>query len=258
MSNKIDKNTNISLISENLEQFGLNQTESKIYAALLSTGGGSVNDIAEVSRIKRTTTYSTLDNLIKKGLARYDTFGFKRKIVPEDPVRLKEILEDKQRKLTKTLPTLESLFNLQGNESYIKHYKGFKSIKPLYEELIKNIKPGQDYFVVSNQQKWHDADPDYFEDFSERRGRMNINLKMIFERNERSEEYFKKRHIYKADIRFLPDTVKLKTNLVITPQRTLIHQLVEPVAALVIENSAFIQMHQEMFKIMWDSLPPEE
>lgn len=258
MSNKSDKNIHNSEILKNLEDFGLNETESKIYAALLSTGGGPVNLIAEVAGIKRTTTYSTLDGLIKQGLARFDEFGFKRKIVPEDPTRLKEILEQKQSKLTKTLPTLEALYNLKGNESFIKYYKGFKAIKPLYEQLIKDIQYEEEYFVLSNQQRWHDADPEYFENFSIRRGRLHIKLKMIFERNERSEEYYKKRKLYNADIRFLPENVKLETNLVITPQKTLIHQLVEPVVALVVENDSFIKMHQEMFRIMWNSLSPEE
>lgn len=135
---------------------------------------------------------------------------------------------------------------------------GFKSIKPLYEQMIRDIRPEEEYFVLSNQSKWHDADPDYFADFSTRRGRLKIKLKMILERNERSEEYYKKRKIYNADIRFLPKDVKLETNLVITPQRTLIHQLVQPIIALVVENDSFIKMHQEMFRIMWNSLPTEE
>ncbi len=43
--------------------------------------------------------------------------------VPEDPERLKMILEEKSTKLSKTLPALEALFNLKGNESFIKYYK---------------------------------------------------------------------------------------------------------------------------------------
>ncbi len=257
MSNKTDKSISNIEILENLEDFGLNETESKVYAALLETGGGSVNSIAEVAGIKRTTAYSTLDGLVKQGLARFDEFGLKRKIVPEDPGRLKAILDHKQRKLTKTLPTLEALYNLKGNESFIKYYKGFKAIQPLYEQLIKDIRPGQEYCVISNQQMWHDTDPSYFTDFSTRRGKLPIKLRIILEQNERSRQYFEKRRLYNADIRFLPKGVKLETNLVITPQRTLIHQLVQPVIALVVENQSFIKMHQEMFKLMWSSLPPE-
>ncbi len=258
MSNKADKTTIAPEIIKNLMDFGLNETESKIYSALLQTGGGSVNTIAEVAGIKRTTTYSTLDGLIKQGLARYDEYGLKRKIIPEDPHRLNTILEQKQIKLNKTLPTLEALYNMKGNKSFIKYYKGINAVKPLYEELIKDIRPNEEYFVLSNQQMWHDADPSYFEDFSVRRGRLPIKLKMIFEQNDRSKEYFKKRKIYNADIRFLPKEVKLQTNLAITPQRTLIHQLVQPVSALVVENEPFILMHQEMFRLIWESLPPLE
>jgi hypothetical protein len=251
MSKNIDKNMFEPEILKNLIEFGLSENEAKIYSALLQT-------IAEIAGIKRTTTYSTLDGLIKQGLARYDDFGIKRKIVPENPQRLKITLEQKQLKLNNCLPNLEALFNMKGNKSFIKYYRGLVSIKPLYEKMISDIHPNEEYFVISNQKMWHESDPDYFEDFSIRRGRLPIKLKMIFEQNERSREYFKKRQLYNADIRFLPKNVTLETNLVITPQRTLIHQLIQPISALVIENESFITMHQEMFRLIWNSLPPLE
>lgn len=257
MSKKIDKKVANSEILKNLEDFGLNETESRIYTSLLNTGGGSVSSIAENAGIKRTTTYSTLDGLVKQGLARFDDFGLKRKIVPEDPSRLKAILDQKQVKLAKTLPSLEALYNLKGNESFIKYYKGPQAIKHLYGQLVRDIRPHEEYFVLSNQKMWYDNDPIFFEDFSVRRGKLPIKIKMILERNDRSMQYFKNRKLYNADIRFLPEGVKLETNLVITPQRTLIHQLVEPIVALVIENESFIKMHQEMFRLMWNSLPAE-
>lgn len=255
MSNKFDKAGVDQDVLKNLENFGLNETESKVYSALLITGGGSVNTIAEAAGIKRTTAYSTLDNLIKHGLARFDDFGLKRIAVPEDPERLKSILEEKQMKLSKTLPSLEALFNLKGNQSFIKYYKGLKAIKPLYEKLIRDIKPNEDYYVLSNQKMWSEQDPAFFEDFSVRRGKLPIKLKMILEQNEISQKYYDRRAIYNAEIKFLPSNVKIETNLVITPQRTLLQQLIHPIIALVIENKAFVTMHQEMFKLIWDSLP---
>ncbi len=257
MSKKLDKNGFDEEILKNLENFGLSETESTVYAALLHTGGGSVNSIAEAAGMKRTTTYSTLDSLIKHGLARYDEFGLKRKIVPEDPERLKIILDEKSAKLSKTLPTLEALFNLRGNESFIKYYKGLKVVKPLYEKMIQDIRPGEEYFVFSNQKMWWEHDPEFFEDFSVRRGRLPIKLKMILEDNERSRQYYARRVIYNAEIKFLPKNVKLETNLVITPQRIMIQQLVHPVVALVIENKTFINMHQEIFRLIWSSLAHE-
>ncbi len=255
MSEKIDKISPDSEIIKNLEAFGLNETESRIYTALLQTGGGSVNGIAQIAGIKRTTAYSTLDGLIKQGLARYDEFGLKRKIVPEDPERLQGILREKQAKLTKTLPVLESLFNLRGNESFIKYYKGLKAIKPLYEQLIRDIRPHEEYFVISNQQMWLEHDPAFFEDFSFRRGKLPIDVKMIFEDNEGSRKYFANRARYNAKIKFFPEKVKLQTNMVITPQRTLTHQIIHPIVALVTENKSFISLHQNIFRLLWDSLP---
>lgn len=245
---------------DSLQSFGLTKPESIVYAVLLHTGGGSVNDIAEYSSLKRTTTYSILDNLIKYGLAGYQNDGFKRKVVPENPDRLNSILEEKKLKIQESLPSFQSLFNLKGRTDEIKQYKGLDAIKPLYNKLISEIRPHEDYYVLSNQEKWLELDETFFEDFSERRGKLPINLKMVLEDNKASRRYYNKRHIYNAHIRFLPKGVVLKTNLVITPKRTLVQQLVEPIIALEIENQSFIEMHQEMYRLIWNSLPdvPED
>ncbi len=258
MSEKIDKISPDAEIIKNLEGFGLNETESRIYTALLQTGGGPVNAIAELAGIKRTTAYSTLDGLIKQGLARYDEFGLKRKIVQEDPERLQGILREKQARLTKTLPVLESLYNLRGNESFIKYYKGLKAIKPLYEQFIKDIRPHDEYFVISNQQIWLEHDPLFFEDFSFRRGQLPIDIKMILEDNEGARKYYSNRARYSTKVKFFPKNVKLQANMVMTPQRTMTIQLVQPIVALMIENKSFVTLHQNIFRLLWDSLPEAE
>lgn len=258
MSDIFDKNRPQKNIIGFLEDFGLNNTESLIYTALLQTGGGVVNDIAKYTGIKRTTTYSTLDNLIKKGLARYDEFGFKRKIVPEDPRRLELILKEKNSKLEKYMPSLEALFNISGNESTIKYYKGLKAVKLVYESLIEHLKPHDDYFVFSNYELWSKEDPEFFLDFSLRRGRLPINICVILEDNEVGRDYYQMRGALNAKVRFLPKGVSIQTNTVVTPNKILIHQLVNPTVGLVIENKSFISTQLEMFRLVWNSLPDTE
>jgi len=51
-----------------LELLGLNGTEIKAYTALLQMGSGTIQEIVQKTHLKRTTTYSVLENLMQKSL----------------------------------------------------------------------------------------------------------------------------------------------------------------------------------------------
>ena len=52
----------------NLNNIGFNEKESKIYLALLETSAQPASVVARQAGINRTTTYLTLEDLLKKGL----------------------------------------------------------------------------------------------------------------------------------------------------------------------------------------------
>lgn len=54
-------------INRILENLGFSDNEAKVYLAALETGLSSAQDIADKAKLKRTTTYSVLDVLVRKG-----------------------------------------------------------------------------------------------------------------------------------------------------------------------------------------------
>ena len=164
------------------------------------------------------------------------------------------MIESKKIQLQKLLPEFSALYNLQSGESSIKYYQGLESVKSVYEGLIRDIKPREDYLIVSDQSKWIKLDEDYFKKFTERRAKLPINIRMLQVDTEVAREYKKYEKNYNYTMKFLPPRTNLTTNLVITPQRVVIHQLTTPIMAIVIENKSVIQMHRETFEIMWNSI----
>jgi hypothetical protein len=78
---------------------------------------------------------------------------------------------------------------------------------------------------------------------------------MLTQPSEVATRHKKHERAYNESIRFLPPGTKLTTNLVIIPKRVVIHQLVPPVFAMIIENPSIIRLHREQFEIMWNALP---
>lgn len=180
--------------------------------------------------------------------------GFKQLFVAEDPDNLELVLEEKRKKLKFAMPDLSALFNLKGGEGKIKYYEGLDAVKSVYEGLLKDIRPHEDYLVVGDQSMWYKLDSDYFRNFIERRAKLNINIRLLFQDSTIAREHKKIEKNFNEKVKILPAETKLSTNLVIIPKKIVIHQLTQPVMAIVIENKSVIQMHRELFEIIWRSV----
>lgn len=243
---------------ETLKDIGLDDNEARVYLAALSLGPSTVQKIARAAEVKRTTVYSDIESLQKKGLLHIESRGFKKSYVAESPDKLENVLELRKERFKSLLPEFSALYNLKGGESFVKYYEGLPAVKNVYESLVTDIKPHEKYFVISDLEKWYALDPEYFEDFRKRRAKLNIDIRMLLLDSEMARKDVQFQKNYNMKIKLLPQTSTLVTNMIVTPQRVAIHQLAAPVMAIVIENKSIIQMQQQLFEIIWNSLPDEE
>ncbi len=233
---------------------GLSEHEAAVYLAALSLGPSPILALARGSSVKRTTVYSVLASLQKKGLMIREVRGWKTLFAAERPEKLETIIEAKKNDLAKALPDLSALYNLRGEENTIRFYDGLEAVKSVYESLLKDVKPHEDYLIISDLSQWLSLDPEFFQDFTERRAKLPINIRVLTQPSKTGDLHKKHERAYNETVRFLPEGVKLTTNVVIIPKRVVIHQLVEPVFAMTIENPSIIRLHREQFEIMWNAL----
>lgn len=242
-----------------LEDLGLSEHEAKVYLACLSLGPSTILKIAKAAEVKRTTVYSVAESLKQKGLINFEIKGFKTLYAAADPQKLETVLEQKKEKLKATLPDLSAMYNLKGGESYIKYYEGVESVKYIYRGLLDDIRPREDYLIVSNIEDWWKMDKDFLTKFTMDRAELarahDIKIRILLQNTPEGKEYKNKENLYCLKSKVLPPDTKLSTNLVIIPKKIVINQLTPPIMAIVIENKSIIQMHKEMFEIIWKSLP---
>ena len=237
-----------------LIDLGLTEKEAAVYLSALSLGPCKAADIAKDSGIKRTTVYSVVDQLKEAGLMFTEHHGFKQFFVAEHPSKLESILKRKKIKFDESFPVLEALYNVQGRDTTIRIHEGLEAIKTVYESFIQDIKPGEDYMVISEMEHWYDLDPKYFSNFLKRRSKLNINTRMLLQDTKTSHRFKKIEKNLNEKIKILPKKSTLMINLVVTPQRAMIHQLESPIVAFVVENKSVVKMYQQFFELMWESL----
>jgi sugar-specific transcriptional regulator TrmB len=241
---------------ELFKEMGLSEHESAVYFTMVSLGPSPILKIARASGIKRTTIYYVMDSLKEKGLVRVDLKGFKSLYTAESPEKLENILETRKNKLKKHLNDLMAIYNKGGGETLIKIYEGLEATESVYNQLLDEIKPGEDYLVIAGMKKAFDMDPEFFKDLQNRRAKLPIKIRILMTdpESEESRDLKKYAQNFNVKAKFLPAGTKLTTNTVITPQRVLIHQMEQPIMAIVIENKSTIKTHQELFEVMWNSI----
>lgn len=238
----------------NLVDLGLTQNEAKVYLSALTLGPTTALKISRAMQIKRSTVYLAIESLQVKGLMAVDIKGLKKLYSAEDPEKLKVMINLKRENLQNLLPEYSRLYNLKGSESSIKYYSGLEAIKNIYDQLLKDIKVHDDYLVISNPDEWYNLDPEYFQAFRERRAKLNINVRLLMQDSQFGRQLHKLDRNYHEISKILPSRTKLTTSLMIVPAKVVIHQLTPPVGAVVIESPSTVQMHRELFNVIWDSI----
>lgn len=233
---------------------GLTEKESAVYITVLALGPSTVLNISRYSKIKRTTVYAILELLKQKGLINIVIDGFKRLYFAESPEKISSILESRKKEFESSLPEFMALYNFKAGESSIKFYEGVEAVKTVYEGLLRNVQSGDDYLIFGDDTEWFNIDKEYFENFIERRSKLNIKIRTLLQDSSEARRHKMFEKNFNETIKILPKDTTLSTNLVITPQKVVIHQLTPPVSAIVIETKSIIQMHREMFEIVWKSI----
>lgn len=246
-----------SRLLETLINLGLSDHESRVYLASLAIGSSTVLKIARAAGLKRTTVYYVIDALERQGLMNVEVRGFKQLYAAESPEKLARLVDRRRDEFQKLLPEFSAVYNLKGGESMIKYYQGLEAVKNVYESMLRDVRPHEDYLVISDTQRWTNLDPKYFLDFRKRRSKLNINRKLLLQDTSTAREYQKFQANYGETIKLMPKETKLVTNLMVIPRRVVIHQLTPPIMAIVIENKSVIQMHQQLFEILWESIPDQ-
>lgn len=120
-----------------LTKLGFSANEARVYLAALSTGLASAAQIGKKAGLQRTTTYSVLDYLVKRGVVGQSKVRGKTRFAAEPPEKLLTLVGDIQTGLKKALPELEALYNKKGAKPKILFFEGREAIQNVYDDTLR-------------------------------------------------------------------------------------------------------------------------
>ena len=143
------------MLEKYLQEIGLNEKEAAVYLALLQYDNAAVIDLAKKTSINRSTTYTVLESLAKKGLVSETTVGKKTRYQAESPERLetfverqKVVLEEHSKRLKDIIPQIKSVQRETGEKPIVKYFEGRQGIIAASEEFFRlQDSGGTSYFI---------------------------------------------------------------------------------------------------------------
>ncbi len=163
-------------IQKTLLKLGLSNNETKAYAAALELGVASVQDIARLAGLKRTTTYTVLASLIERGVVGKTTVKGKTKYLAEPPEKLLSIIKELENDIKKDLPELKAIYNRNEIKPKIIFFEGIEGIKNIFEDTIRE-KPSEILMWLSDD--YFKQLPGYSAEYIKRRVALDMHAKRI-------------------------------------------------------------------------------
>lgn len=229
-----------------LEHIGLTRNEARVYVELLRIGSSLAKDISKVTNMHRTSVYSCLQRLHKKGLVSIANQDGKTYFEAVDPDKLLSLLKEREERLKHALPELRKLKETKFSAQHeVQYFKGKQGLKSVFDEILKE---GERYIGWGPERKIESLLKYYFIHYINARREKKIHAKLIYFENSRGMDYTKSPLI---QVRYLPQMFYEPTALRVYGDNVAIILLEEEPLCILIRNKSIADSYRKHFNILW-------
>jgi len=172
-----------------LTNLNLPDNQARVYLKLLELGEANYTKLAISTGIKRTTLYSVLEKMEKRGLIN-KTLDHKS-FQPIPPAQLFESLQKNNLTLYHSLPLFQSLMHSPVNIAKVKFYNGTKGIQQLFlDELAEYKKKKEKVLRIFGSSAFYERDYEFKHEYVKKRKELGVNIKLIAD--PETKKYIKK------------------------------------------------------------------
>lgn len=236
-----------------LQEIGFSKNESKIYLTLLNLGPSQAGTIAEKSKVYRTNVYEALQRLIEKGLVSYIFKGHQKLFQAEDPLKIMNIIKEREEAFKKVLPQLTLNNKLAKTKEKVVIYEGPNGIRAIMWDILKEKEENNSFDEVLTFGIPKDmvlkVRP-FIKQYHQRRIKLNLHQKHLYDENaQRRIAYLNKMPLTEAA--YLPNAINSPATTVIYGDKVGFFIWSDPVLSILIESKRMAEMYKKYFEILY-------
>jgi sugar-specific transcriptional regulator TrmB len=245
-----------NILSQSLEQIGLEPLEIILYEKLLLIDKLNVSDLARDLAVDRRKIYAALENLELKNLF---TLGKNGKFTIEAPTTVSSMLMDREIKmkqvkdtLDKTMPQIMANYYTNKTSPLVKIYEGKTQFLNLFNSILENK---NEILSFGNQENFFEfVDFDYFQVWKKKRIAKGIKSRDLTYSNYYSNQLSKRNVIELREVKFIPKDFLCESVWSVTDNQFLIWNPIIP-KVIVIEDPIIVEMMRMTFELIWQLIP---
>lgn len=241
-----------------LKQIGLSEKEISIYLANLEIGTAAASIIARKAGLARTTGYSVLSELHKKGfVSRYERANTQY-FTAISGQELTKLLQKKQRAMQQQvdmvqsiIPELNALHTAPIKPPKVQYFEGIEGIQQIYEDTLKGSEVEK--LAYSSAPETSGQLKKSILDYVEKRTAKGMQVRAIFPNNTDSKEYIKndKKALRTSRLANLKQ-FQFKSEINIYGNKVAITSLIPPhYHGVIIESPEIAETQKAIFELAW-------
>lgn len=245
-----------------LQEIGLNEKEASIYIALLQVDNASVIEIANKTKINRSTVYVVLEGLIKKGLVSEIPVGKKVHYRAESPERLETfvegqriLLEERSKKLKDIIPQIKGIQRASGERPVVKYFEGHESTLGNYLSLFTSKdKGGVGYFLYNKDL----IDEIFSQDEISSIGKIRLGKGIVGQSLYTSKKVTRPSGEVSKRIKINGEKYPLYCDISIYEDRMQIVTMGKSVSTVFIQSRDIVETFKSLFRLAFDNIRAKE
>ncbi|MBI3633581.1 MAG: hypothetical protein HY226_04785 [Candidatus Vogelbacteria bacterium] len=243
--------TDLTGIVKNL---GLSDKAAKIYIAAMALGEASVQQLAETSKLKRTSLYYILDGLIDSGVLIAAKTGKKIRYIPEQPETLLKIIKERVSNFENSVQALEQTAGHTNRKPRVYFLFGPAGFKQVWDMILKTKE--KEFRIITEGENFLDYAKEKYilDEIITKKKKLGVRSKQLITDSQYAKSIVAKDIRENRVSKFLPDIYKLPFTEIITES---IVAFISPRFSnmiFIVENDAFSKTRKSIFESLWQSL----
>ena len=235
-----------------LQNLGIQEKQAKVYLACLELGSATIQELAQKSKVKRTSIYNFLEEIKDLGLVTEVKEGKKFLLAAESPETVVKRAQQRVDEVKKSLPEILSIFNRPAKKPKVRFYQGLDGLKQVYSDYAV---PNQPIYGFTDYEKMFEALPEDFlwQAGPEARVKNNCFFHCIAKDGKMGRMVQTKDKEHLRETRLVPN-IDFETEINIYSNKVSLISFRKPYAAVIIEDEAIAKTLKSVWNLVWQKL----
>ncbi|MFH1292315.1 MAG: helix-turn-helix domain-containing protein [bacterium] len=243
-------------VISSLKKYGLTERQAKIYIELLKLIEAPVYLLSQRTGIPRTSTYTSLERLKKKGFINSIRKNGVLHYTPENPKSFLSALEKKQKIISDILPDMADLIDSASILPVINLYKGRNGYIKVRKQMLETFKCKKikQILAISSPSDF-DVFPKFFPIWVQERKKLGVQAKILLRSDAKTNKYFSDNKNDLRQVRYLPAKYQYDGTVNIYDNKIAIFSLKnKELTSIIIDSPVITEMFTQFFNLAWDLL----